>query len=88
MGSRIATEPAPLIERGCAPVYFVNGIAKITTLSGGNLLFTFYRIEDGHREVEIKLVCSRDDLATMIRQSSLAMAGGAVADEEAPVAVM
>jgi hypothetical protein len=76
-----APEPAPLVERGCAPVYFVNRIAKITPVGGGNLMFAFYREDDGRREIEVKIVCSREDAKAMLRQTECSLSGCPVAQD-------
>lgn len=88
MGSHVAIEPAPLVERGCAPVYFINGIGKITLLPGGNLMFVFYRLDDDRREVEVKVICSREECAVMTRQTDWLLNGVSPEAIEAPVLMM
>lgn len=67
-GSKFQNEPAPLVERGCAPVYFIGGVGRIDNLGGGNVMLTFYRPDSGRREIEVKIVCHRDDADRVIRQ--------------------
>lgn len=88
MGTQVEREPAPLVERGCAPVYFVNGIGKITMLPGGNLMFVFYRLDDDRREVEVKLICSREECAVMTRQTDWLLHGASPETIDAPLLMM
>lgn len=80
--SRFLDEAPPLIERGCAPVYFVNGIGNIRNMPGGNFLLTFYRLDRDCREVEVKVVVAKCDLEIMLRAADGAVQGIPVQEPE------
>ena len=88
MGMQVAKEMMPAVERGCAPVYFVNGLVRVDHLPGGNMMFTFYRHDAGRREIEVKLICAKVEVEPMRRQTDLAMAGFQVVEEEVGMALM
>jgi hypothetical protein len=73
--TRDSEEVAPLLERGCAPVYFVNGIGQIRTMPGGNFMLTFFRHDRHSREVELKIVMAKCDLEIMLRAADGAVQG-------------
>jgi hypothetical protein len=81
--SRIPDEAPPLIENGCAPVYFVNGIGRIQNLPGGNFLLTFFRSDDRRRDVEVKFVVAKCDLELMLRVADGAIQGVPVTEPDA-----
>lgn len=71
MGSFCATELPPVYDRGCVPVYFINGLLPVDHLGNGNLLFMYYRTEKlggiERREVEVKMIFHVDTLSAMRR---------------------
>jgi len=73
--SRFHGEAPELLERGCAPVYFVNGIGRIQNLPGGNFLITLFRTDQRFREVELKIVVAKCDLEIMLRAADGAVQG-------------
>lgn len=68
MGSGNAATDVPVVERGCAPVYFVKGFADIIDLGNGNILFSFFRPDTFGKEVEVKLICHTSDALVMMQQ--------------------
>lgn len=86
--SRFAGEAPPLVERGCAPVIFVTGVGRVQELSGGNVQLTFCRLDDGRREVEVKLVCAKADAAVIVQLIGGALRGVPIAEEPETLRLM